>query len=140
MALFALKDQQNAEEVLFTVLDLLRLLDGTETVNDEIIINNRIFRLSTFREIGTGGTDSNSGTAGKNGNAIAMIEEYPAIADGQLSIVPTLKPASKLSVHLNGLELHIRDDFTLTDDWTVVMAFPLISNSQHCDLIKLIHD
>ena len=74
-----------------------------------------------------------------NGNITSVIE-YPIITDGQITVTPVVKPASKLLVHLNGLELHIRDDFTINDDWTVVFAFPLISNDLHADLVKLEHD
>ena len=64
MALFSLKDQQSGATVLFTALDLLNLLAGSESVNDELIINNRSYRLSSFKEIDNG----NGGDADFDGN------------------------------------------------------------------------
>lgn len=62
-----MRDQQNGQEVLFTALDILNYINETEVVNDEIVINKRIFRLSTFRDL-SGGGNGNNGNNGGNGN------------------------------------------------------------------------
>lgn len=75
-----------------------------------------------------------------NGSTSSLKEEYPPIIHGQRIITPANRPVSILAVELNGLALKKDDDYTLDDDWSVVLPFDLYHTEQHTDSIKLTHD
>lgn len=131
MALFSLQAQQNGEVFQFTALDLLNLIDPSEQVNDEIIIRNRIFRRSSFVVIES---------AGSGAPANIPVVQIPQTTNGQTVFASNklITDPQKLTVSLNGLDLHYGTDYNIVNS-EVVMAYSVVKNSLQTDLLKFTH-
>lgn len=51
MSLFSLKSQTTGVVKAFSLLDVLRLIAGERAINDEIVIGNQVYHLSSYQAI-----------------------------------------------------------------------------------------